>query len=281
MNKLQPAKKSFEHYLRLGYEYNFRKMNPSQLALLNDIAFIDHSILILDDIFDQSKTRNGKPCMYIREGIQKAILTAEILKSRAIESLTKLMEVSKTHKENQIQIFGKLNEFFKNIYLGEKIDFELGSVKRYDPSLIKKYFEMIHLFTGCHIQFGLELGQLISNKKIDSDISKIAISLGAIRQIYDDFQDYYDEHHEPCGDLINHSNRLPELLFNKFKGNITQVEKCIKLKDYTNVRRLVLNQKVRKELHKYCEIELAKIKKIKTDFEYDNLIEDFDKILTK
>jgi len=281
MNKLQPTTKSFENYIRLGYEHNFQKMNSTQLVLLKDISFIDNSVLILDDIFDQSKTRNGKPCLYFKEGIQKAILTAELLKSKSIDSLTKLMEVSKTSKENQIQIFKKLNDFFKNVYLGEKIDFELSSIEKYEPSLIKKYFKMIRLFTGGHIKFSLEIGQLLSNKKVDSCLSKIAISLGAVRQIYDDFQDYYNEHHEPCGDLITHSNRIPELLFKKFKGSTTQVEKYIELKDYTKIKSLVLNKKVRKELHKYCKLELSKIKKIKTNFEYANLIEDFDKILTK
>ena len=35
-------------------------------------------------------------------------------------------------------------------------------------------------------------------------------SAGRIRQIVDDFEDYYSEHHEPFGDFLQGKNRLPE-----------------------------------------------------------------------
>ncbi len=281
MKKLQASKTSFENYILIAYEYNFKKMNSQQLSLLHKISAIDDSILILDDILDESKTRNGKPCLYIKEGLQKAIISAELLRIEAFNSITKLSLISKTTKDNQIKIFQKLNDFFKNIYLGQKIDLELGLEEKYEDKLIKKYFKMIGLFTGGHIKFGLEIGQLIANKKIDASLSKIALSLGTIRQIYDDFLDYFDKHHEAFGDFKNKTNRLPELLFMKFDGKRKQVEKQLKLHNYSSARNLVLNKQVRKTLYNYCQIELNKCQKISTNFNYQNLIENFNQILSK
>lgn len=102
MDKLQPIKKSFENYIRLGYEYNNKSIGKKQLNILEKILIIDDAVLIMDDIFDESKLRNGKPCLYRKVGIQGAILTAQILKSKSIEVLIELMNISKTSDKNKI-----------------------------------------------------------------------------------------------------------------------------------------------------------------------------------
>ena len=278
--KLQPLNKSFENYIKLGYEYNLiKKITPKQGKLLKEISKIDDSILILDDIIDESKLRNAKPCLYIQEGLQKAIISSEILKSDSINSLIELMKISKTNQKNQLKILKKINEFFKNIYLGEQIDLELGKINDFKDNQIIKYFKMVSLFTGGHIKFGLEIGQLLANRDIDLDLSKIAISLGIIRQICDDFNDYFDKHHEPFGDFLTKSNRLPELLFKRNKGDRNNVLKYLENDDYTKAREVILNSDIRKELYNFCNKELEKINKIKTNFDYKVIIEDFEKVL--
>lgn len=281
MSKLQPIKKSFESYIKLGYEYNNKYMSRKQLSILKEISSIDDAVLIMDDIFDKSKYRNGKICLYRKIGIQGAILNAEILKAKAIEALIELMKVSKISNENKIKILEKINEFFKNIYLGERIDLRLGNTKKYSPVLLKKYFEMIKLFTGGHIKFGLEIGQLLQNKKIDKKLSKISEHLGVIRQIVDDFNDYFKSHHEIFGDFIGESNRLPELLFKKFKGNRKKALRFVENKEYERAREVILTKEVRKKLFNYCKSELNECNRIKVNFNYNILIEDFEKILSR
>ena len=280
--KLQPSNKSFENYIKLGYEFNsIKKITAEQNKLLKQISKIDDSILILDDIIDKSELRNGKPCLYKQEGLQEAIVQSEILKSEAISSLIKLMKISKTNQKNQLEILDKINKFFKSIYLGEQIDLKLGKLNKFENNQIDQYFKMVSLFTGNHIKFGLEIGQLLSNNNIDLKLSEIAISLGIIRQICDDFNDYFDEHHEPFGDFMTKKNRLPGLLFKKNKEDRSNVLKYLKKNNYKEARKIILNSNIRQKLYNFCNEELEKINKIKTNFDYSSLIEDFKQILTK
>ena len=280
--KLQPSNKSFENYIKLGYEFNsIKKITAEQNKLLKQISKIDDSILILDDIIDKSELRNGKPCLYKQEGLQEAIVQSEILRSEAISSLIKLMKISKTNQKNQLEILDKINKFFKSIYLGEQIDLKLGKLNKFENNQIDQYFKMVSLFTGNHIKFGLEIGQLLSNNNIDLKLSEIAISLGIIRQICDDFNDYFDEHHEPFGDFMTKKNRLPELLFKKNKEDRSNVLKYLKKNNYKEARKIILNSNIRQKLYNFCNEELEKINKIKTNFDYSSLIEDFKQILTK
>ena len=224
--KLQPTRKSFENYIRLGFEYASRKsFDKNSLLALKKISLIDDAVLIVDDIIDNSKTRNGKPCMYLQEGIQSAIIQAELNKVQAIENLIKVMKISKTKDSFQKIVLEKIFEFFKNIYLGEKLDLELDKSKKSHKTILKKYDLMIKLFTGGHIKFGLEIGQLIANKNPEENLSKISEHAGIIRQIVDDYNDYFEEHHEPFGDFINELNRFPEIIFKKQKQNVFSKKK--------------------------------------------------------
>jgi len=278
--KLQPTRKSFENYIRLGFEYASRKsFDKNSLLALKKISLIDDAVLIVDDIIDNSKTRNGKPCMYLQEGIQSAIIQAELNKVQAIENLIKVMKISKTKDSFQKIVLEKIFEFFKNIYLGEKLDLELDKSKKSHKTILKKYDLMIKLFTGGHIKFGLEIGQLIANKNPEENLSKISEHAGIIRQIVDDYNDYFEEHHEPFGDFINELNRFPEIIFKKQKGNRSQAIKLIEKKEYKKARDIILNEKARKEIFKKCQIEFNKIQKIKTEFQKEILIEDFNKII--
>lgn len=278
--KLQPTRKSFENYIRLGFEYaSGKSLNKNSLLSLKKISLIDDAVLIIDDILDNSKTRNGKPCLYLQEGIQSAIVQAELSKVRAIENLIKVMQINKTNDSFQKAVLEKIFEFFKNIYLGEKLDLKLCKTKESNQTSLKKYNLMIKLFTGGHIKFGLEIGQLIANKKPEDNLSKISEHAGIIRQIMDDFNDYFEEHHEPFGDFINESNRLPELIFKKLKGNRSQAIKLIQKQQYKQARELILNEKSRNEIFKRCQTEFNKIQKIETKFQKEILIEDFNQIL--
>ena len=79
---------------------------------------------------------------------------------------------------------------------------------------------------------------------------------------------------------MNKKNRLPEIVFKMNGGKREDVESFLLKKEYNKARELILNKKVRKELYNFCKIELEKIKKIETSFNYIGIIEDFERILS-
>ena len=91
MENLQPLKKSFGNYIKVGYEFAKRKkMNNKQWGLLKRVSLIDNYVLILDDIIDESFLRNGKPCLYRKIGIPSALIIAEEYRNNATNSLIEL-----------------------------------------------------------------------------------------------------------------------------------------------------------------------------------------------
>lgn len=253
MDKLQPSSKSFENYIKLAFTYSSINLTQDQLDLIEKLSIIDDSILMIDDILDDSQIRNGKPCYYKHHGIKKSIIDSQILYCEANEVILDLTKEFNTKENNVIIILKKLNSFMKNVYLGEKIDLELINISTFENELLEKYFEMIKLFTGSHISYAFEIGLLLQNKELESNLKKIFTSLGIIRQICDDFDDYFNFHHEPFGDFISSNNRLPELLFKKNNGNRLQVLELLQKNDLKKARDLVLNDKVRYELYQFCK----------------------------
>jgi len=274
MASLQPKNKSFGFYVEYGFILAGGNPSVKQEKLFAKLSLIDDSVLILDDIFDNSISRNGKPCLHRTHGIQHASITAQKYQSQAYDCLYDLMLESKTGEPFQIKILKKFSEFIDQINIGQGIDLELSKIRIYSPKLLSRYFVMIKTFTGGHIKYALEIGQLLAHKNVDSKLSKEAESLGIIRQIVDDFDDYFDAHHEPFGDLISGANRLPEILFKKRKGNLSAVLNYIKNRKYSEARNIVLNTSIRKELYFYCKKEDKKIHS-----KLRRLIENYDKIL--
>ncbi len=281
---LQPNKKSFKSYIEFGYRYSSSKElinNDLILQKINKIQRIDDSILILDDIKDKSKYRNGKKCLYIKIGKREAEKYATNLRFEAFNNLSGLCDLLGVDYKNKINAINKFKKFIEDVNKGEEIDILLKKNIFSETETMKKYFEMISLFTGGHMKYGFEIGCLLANKNINPKISKILISLGRIRQILDDYNDYFKNHHEPFGDFINNKNRLPEILFKKFGGNKKEALFLLKYKKYKKARNLILNQKVREKLFSFCQKEHIDIQNIDTSFNYLELVEDYSIILNK
>jgi len=280
--KLQPKKKSLSYYIRLWYEYaSSMEFTEKEIEILNHIDLLDDAILIVDDIFDNSKLRNWKPCLYIEEWIQKALISAELCKVQAIEKVSELMNVVGTETDFQNKVYQKIFSFLQSIYLWESIDQQLSTSTQNHIEDIKKYNEMIILFTGWHISHWLDIWQLIANQETDGTINKIAEKAGNIRQIVDDFNDYFDWHHEPFGDFINQSNRLPEIIFKKHNWDREKVLELIWKQEYEQARSIILNDTIRTELYERCQTEYDTLQKIKTNFNIKLIVEeDFQTILT-
>lgn len=251
------------------------------MKLLNDISLIDDSVLIKDDFLDGSKYRNGKLCLYKKIGVEQALIKSEHNRCNSINALFKLMNLCNTSLDNRLKILENHNNFISDVYAGELVDLSLKKNKSLYITLLKKYKNMISLFTGGHIKYAVKIGFLLVNNNCNDNIENICVSSGRIRQVCDDFDDYYEKHHESFGDFINNKNRLPELLFNKNNGNRKKVLKLINLKKHDVARDLILTKKVKADLYNFCLAEYNNIKKLnkKVNFNYLDILIDFNYIL--
>lgn len=232
----------------------------------------DTAILLLDDMQDQSKIRDGKPCFYIEHGIEKTKIKATNLQAKAFRELKNICNERKIGFLGKMRAKFLLYSLYSKINKGQNIDLFLEKSSKINHSLVKKYDEMIKLFTGGHIKYGFLLGFLFSKKNplYKRSVISIGEKIGIIRQIFDDINDYKKEHHEPLGDLIYSKKRLPELIF---LLNSTDEESVI-LKDllknpngnFPKITETIFNEKVRsvinekiKVIKKEINLELEKI----------------------
>lgn len=222
----------------------------------------DRAILILDDIEDQSQIRDGKPCFYITHGIAQAKKEAEKLNREAFGALGKICEKRKIGIVKSFYAKFLLKILYKNIQLGQRIDKQL-QLSQYNPRLLSKYDRMIRLFTGGHIKYAFLIGFIISgrNPSYKDRVVSIGEDIGILRQIDDDIKDYEGCHHEAFGDLIQHKNRLPELLFYMHADSNGKIKLNNFLVSYTEnkseIKKIIFGDKVQK-----CISE--KINRIKT-----------------
>lgn len=215
----------------------------------------DRAILILDDIEDQSQIRDGKPCFYITNGISNAKKKAKRLNREAFVTLG---EICKQRKIGIVKSFYAkflLKKLHRNIKLGQQIDEQLQS-SQYSPSLLSKYDHMIRLFTGGHIKYAFLVGFLLSRKNpsYKNQVASIGENIGILRQIDDDIKDYEGYHHEALGDLVQHKNRLPELLFGMYASPDEKIklDKLLAshLSNQAEIKKLVFNDRVQEHINK-------------------------------
>jgi geranylgeranyl pyrophosphate synthase len=205
--------------MKLSYYINFilKLENASPLTDVQalNIDGFDVAILMLDDIKDHSKIREGKPCFYLVHGIDKTKKEAKILQSKAFQVLNSICDQRKLGFVSKIHAQLLLYRLHSVIKHGQRIDSYLEYQQKIQISLISKYDTMVKLFTGGHVKYGFSLGYLLSGKNPEyrDVVIYIGERIGIIRQIIDDINDYKQEHHEPLGDLINRKKRIPELMF--------------------------------------------------------------------
>jgi geranylgeranyl pyrophosphate synthase len=283
MTNYQPKNKSFEQYIQLGYEYaSGKKLSEKEMSLLEKISDIDTSIIKIDDILDHEQYRNNRKAIYLIDGIEKTIINARLDEINGLQALTNLIEFRKCFPLFSYEILKVFNnDYMRGIYEGQKIDKELEEEKNITRGMVEKYFLMTTKFTGGHIRYGLEIGQLLAGKIPDKNVSKIGELLGVNRQILDDFEDYFKAHHNPFGDIKRGAKRLPEILFTLDGGNRDDVLELISKKNFIGVVRTVLNNKVRKSLYDYCRDNIRRCENLKTDFDWSKISVPIEEIKVK
>jgi geranylgeranyl pyrophosphate synthase len=238
--------------MRISDYINFiLDLNKSELLNHEESSKIDgfdDAILIMDDIKDKSKIRDGKECYYIIHGTKKAKHRAYFLLKESKKELNKVAIKRGVGLIDRVKIQLVVWRLKNKINKGESIDSYLKGIDKVSESLLDSYMKMIRLFTGGHIRHAFELGYLLSNHKFDKNILNAGEKIGMYRQINDDINDYEEKHHEPLGDLINNKNRFPQLVF-KLKSSDKQTEEleCLLKQPQDNIediRKLIFNAEV-------------------------------------
>ncbi len=241
----------------------------------------DRSILILDDIEDKSEIRDSNPCYHITHGIPQAKKEAARLYKEALVTFDKLCRQRNIGIIKSFYVKFLLKKLHRNIKLGQAIDKRLQS-SQYDPNLFPKYYRTIRLFTGGHIKYAFLIGFILSNKRPDykKQVASIGEDIGILRQIDDDIKDYSDYHHEALGDLVQHKNRLPELLFNLYANPNEKTRLAELLINHSanqeEIKKLVFNDKVQKHI----ENKVIKLKN-KIDLKVNALPEKYKDYLSQ
>src|SRR5256885_4254294 len=99
---IYPAEKSLANYVQIGYFFaTGSDLPPEARQVLGDVSSIDIAALVVDDILDDSEVRAGRPCLFRTVGVKEAIVEAMLLQSRAVDALSKIMQLLDTPLRQQ------------------------------------------------------------------------------------------------------------------------------------------------------------------------------------
>jgi geranylgeranyl pyrophosphate synthase len=250
---IHPYEKSLPHYVRIGYLFATGERFPFAVdTVLAGLSELDTSVLVVDDILDDSLTRAGRPALHRSAGVKSAIVESMLQLARAVDSMRDTATALGTPAATQARIYLLLNKFVTEMYTAQKLDLEARHTAEFEPSMLLRYHDIVYGITASHVRLGLECGQLLAGLDPEPGLSRAADAIGVVRQVRDDFDDYFDEHHEPFGDFTGALNRLPELLFKRDGGDRQQVLSLLDQGRTRQARRQVLTPSVRHGVYEYC-----------------------------
>jgi geranylgeranyl pyrophosphate synthase len=278
--ELRRHRSALTAYIHQGYRHaTGHPMPPDARTLVEQAAGLDTSMLIIDDLLDESRERAGRPCHFRIVGTKQAIVDAAIVRAQAIDSLSLVMHALATPVPQRLGVMERVHRLEHSLYTGQRLDLEARGEPGFRRGMLNRYFRMTRLFTTARVLIGLEIGQLLSGRPPDRALSTVADAVGMIVRIREDFDDYFDLHHEPFGDFRAEANRLPELLFKQSGGNRASVLAELDAGKLEAARALVLTAEVRRALRDRCLAEHDRITAAEPAFETGALIRDIERFL--
>ncbi|XP_068620425.1 farnesyl pyrophosphate synthase-like isoform X3 [Battus philenor] len=179
-------------FLRKPQEVKGELLNQQYvLAWCVELAMI--YILIMDDIEDGAKTRNGKPCWHLLPDVGSlAGNDSSMLRSFIFELLNQNFS-----GEMFVNIIKLFNEAFFSCNVGQYMDAVTSKRKNYN-NFTMKHYESIALYKYAYYSsvFPILSALILSNKyNVESRKNVMAIfnDIGVWSQINNDFTDYFDE----------------------------------------------------------------------------------------
>lgn len=211
------AKKVYDRALmvRLGCESvggNWIDTLPAMVAS----ELRDFSVIVIDDILDESPRRGESFTIQKKWGVKKAIIASSILESMAIQAILTIKDniICLEKTKGIVNIFEQTHQ---DIYVGQYLDIEYELLD-FNQVNEKQYLEMIKYTTGVQISGCCKIGSIIgggSNSDIEA-LGKYGLYTGMALQIRDDLIDYIDSEKEtwktPFLDFSRKKKRLPLLL---------------------------------------------------------------------
>lgn len=148
------------------------------------IELFHNFTLIHDDIMDEAPLRRGKPTIHKQWSQDVAILSGDVLYTKAFSLLTK------NDAQYLSPLFDVFNQTAIEVCEGQQLDMDFE--KREEVSLAE-YIEMIRLKTSVLIGAALEMGAILANANDANrkNIYAFGVNIGLAFQIQDDLLDLY------------------------------------------------------------------------------------------
>ncbi|MEE9585519.1 MAG: polyprenyl synthetase family protein, partial [Nitrososphaerales archaeon] len=143
--------------------------------------------LVQDDIIDNSDTRRGKPSIYAQFGLEKAILTSDLLIFEIFNQLAEYEQWNLTAKR-MYMLLKMLGDSSKAATVGEDIQLDLDKKEEVSE---EEYFEMVRKKTGALIAAPAASGAIVggaSEEGVDTAF-RFGMKLGVAYQLQDDLLD--------------------------------------------------------------------------------------------
>ncbi|GHH32307.1 polyprenyl synthetase family protein [Lentzea cavernae] len=251
---LHPYDKSLARYVRIGYLFAAGETLPAEADdEVSAVSQSDTSMLVIDDILDDSASRAGKPALHVSQGIKAAIVEAMLLHAAAVDGIRRAAERLGTPDWARARIYLRFNDYLSEMYHAQSLDLAARDDHGFEPWMLERYEKIIAGVTASHVTTGLECGQLLAGAEPNPDLTRAGSAIGMVRQVRDDVDDYFDDHHEPFGDFTGGLNRLPELVFKRHHGDREKVLELLAAGMTREARDLVLTYEARQEIYGYCQ----------------------------
>jgi len=185
-------KKQFDRavLVRIGCEASggdWRLLKPVFVA----VEAMDSSIVLVDDIMDESQYRAGGPPLFRQFGVGKVLAVAFAMSHLANEVLMEFAEENVHSKVRSIQIVSGYLHALRRTWEGQYRDVELQT-DGHPKSAVRSYFQMIQETTGFQVGAYLRLGAELCSAPLNlaTSLYEFGVALGVLLQIRDDYLDY-------------------------------------------------------------------------------------------
>lgn len=196
-------------------KYAFCRRERDAGKILNIAAavhLLQQSSFVTDDIFDCGELRFGAPPVYLRYGVNHAIIAAELLQGIALRCVSE--ELTRGRFHNTAIVLKLFNQLLLDGYVGQYLDI-FNSAR---PTLtVQEYCRMIALGAGRLFQNVARCGALLAGKPEGEVriLSKFAYGYGMAVFIIDDIIDIlpaWETGKTYASDLKRRRMRLPLIM---------------------------------------------------------------------
>ncbi|CAL8133507.1 unnamed protein product [Orchesella dallaii] len=156
------------------------------------VEILQASSLIADDVMDKSKLRRGKPCWYLVDDLGTDAVNDSFLLEHIMYQLIRKHFKTTSYYTDILDIFLQITH--KTI-LGQCLDIQTGRNMRFEEYTMERYEAIVKYKTSFYTFYlPIAIAATISNvqnTKLMNILETLAISIGHLFQILDDYLDCY------------------------------------------------------------------------------------------